>query len=82
MDQCSILILLDMPSSLLKFESSHQTFFVGRPGWLTSALIRNTCALFIISDKLEALSEIVNPTFLKIHNEIPFLHNTDLLNGI
>ena len=42
-------------------------FFAGRPGLLDirlfAALIRNTCTCFIISDKLEVVSEVYNPIY-------------------
>ena len=75
MHQWSILIYKE-------FESSHQTFFVGGPGWLDvtlfTALTRNTCMhiFFIISEKLEVLSELVNPinvtnqTFIMKHRPV------------
>ena len=63
-----------------EFESNHQTFFVGRPGWLNirlfTALTRNTCTFFIIYEKLEVLSELDNPvnvtnqTFIMKHRTV------------
>ena len=47
-----------------KHAHKHKTLFIGRSGWLDirlfAALIRNTCSFFIISDKLEVLSELHN----------------------
>ena len=61
MHQCSILNLLDIPSWQGIGESSCQIFFVGAWHKTITALTRNTCNFFTISEKLEVLSALVNP---------------------
>ena len=54
---------------------------------LTSALIKNACTFFIISDKLEVLSEIVNPIYAhdglqNFTRKYHFCTKKDLLIGV
>ena len=63
MHQCSILNLLDIPSWQGIWVKPPDIFLWGGLGWLDirlfTPLTRNTCTFFIISEKLEVLSELV-----------------------
>ena len=63
-----------------EFESNDPIFFIGEPRWLDirlfTPLTRKTCTFCIISEKLEVLSELVNPinvtnqTFIMKHRPV------------
>ena len=62
--QCSILNLLDIYVLDKEFESKHLLFFIGGPRWLDMRLFTPGihARFVIISEKLEVLSELVNPS--------------------